>query len=444
MKNLSKQLEDKNIQVIRENSNEIRKATKETEPATTQDPKTEKGDSLKSIQLFKSTFGLILEKLMDFRKQRNQKYDFDFLVISACIAIAAGKTGYTEIWRFVNMRAEIFKKEFNIKSIPSHDTYRRLFTEIKTEELLEFLQEFSQQLRSTPSKHVAIDGKTIRNSGKKDGAVHIISAFCCDNNTAVDQESADKKSNEMKAIPILIRRLFEEQLVGQGVVFTMDAMGTQKPITNLISKLGGEGVFALKDNHPILHNEVKNRLNDKENITDRYVHSQTSKGFKRTVTVEISNNLENLRNIEDFGKMAMIAKAVSEKVETSARKKNQEGKRKKGGRKKKAKDIKEERCFLVSKEMSAKELYNVIKDHWKIENNLHRNLDMLWKEDSVCIREETAAENMNIFKKIILSIMFKITKATKMKFKDIMERTSVMPSWFCETFLKIANEGSLS
>ena len=70
MKNLSKQLEDKNIQVIRENSNEIRKATKEIEAATTQDPKTEKGDTLKSIQLFKSTFGLILEKLMDFRKQR--------------------------------------------------------------------------------------------------------------------------------------------------------------------------------------------------------------------------------------------------------------------------------------------------------------------------------------------------------------------------------------
>ena len=167
MKNLSKQLEDKNIQVIGENSNGTHKATKETEPATTKDPKTKKGDSLKSIQLYKSAFGLISEKLTDFRKQRNQKYDFDFLVISACVAIAAGKAGYTEIWRFVNTRAEIFKKEFNIKSIPSHDTYRRLFMEIKAEELLEFIQKFSQQLKTTPCKHVAIDGKTIRNGGKK-------------------------------------------------------------------------------------------------------------------------------------------------------------------------------------------------------------------------------------------------------------------------------------
>lgn len=444
MKNLSKQLEDKNIQVIGENSNGPHKATKETEPATTLDPKTKKDDPLKSIQLFKSTFGLISEKLTDFRKQRNQKYDFDFLVISACVAIAAGKAGYTEIWRFVNTRAEIFKKEFNIKSIPSHDTYRRLFMEIKTEELLEFIQKFSQQLKTTPCKHVAIDGKTIRNSGKKDGSVHIVSALCCNNDTVLYHRSTEKKSNEIKTIPLIITWLFENKLVEPGVIFTMDAMGTQKLITNLISELGGRGVFALKDNHEILHNEVKNRLNDKENITDKYEHSQTRKGFNRTVTVEVSNNLENLRNIEDFGKMVMIAKGVSEKVETSARKKNQKGKRKKGGRKKKAKDIREERCFLISKEMSAKELYKVIKDHWKIENDLHRNLDMLWKEDLVCIREETAAENMNIFKKIILSMMFRITKATKMKFKDIMEQTSVLPSWFCETFLKIANEGSLS
>ena len=138
-------------------------------------------------------------------------------------------------------------------------------------------------------------------------------------------------------------------MVEPGVIFTMDAMGTQKLITNLISELGGRGVFALKDNHEILHNEVKNRLNDKENITDKCEHSQTSKGFNRTVIVEVSNNLENLRNIEDFGKMVMIAKVVSEKVETITRKKNQNGKRKKEAEKRKQKILEKKGAFLSQK-----------------------------------------------------------------------------------------------
>ena len=91
MKNLSKQLEDKNIQVIGGNSNGPHKATKETEAVATLDPKTKKDDPLKGVQLFKSTFGLISEKLTDFRKQRNQKYDFDFLVIRRVLRLQQGK-----------------------------------------------------------------------------------------------------------------------------------------------------------------------------------------------------------------------------------------------------------------------------------------------------------------------------------------------------------------
>ncbi len=146
--------------------------------------------------------------------------------------------------------------------LPSHDTFSRLFRLLDPVAFggcfSQFMQEFSRQT----SGLVAVDGKTLRRSfdaASEKSALHMVSAWSCEERLVLAQIATDEKSNEITAVPQLLRLLNLE-----GRTVTADAMRRQREIAQQIVDQGGQYVLSLKGNQPTLFDDVARYLADPE------------------------------------------------------------------------------------------------------------------------------------------------------------------------------------
>jgi predicted transposase YbfD/YdcC len=101
---------------------------------------------------------------------------------------------------------------------------------------------------------VAIDGTTLRHSCDRaaaKAAIHMVSAWAHSNRLVLGQVKVDDKSNDITAMPQLVQML---DLTGAPV--TMDAMGCQKEIAQVLTEQGADYVCALKKHHSPLYDDV--------------------------------------------------------------------------------------------------------------------------------------------------------------------------------------------
>ena len=184
------------------------------------------------------------------------------------IAIAASICGLNEwedmeIWAI--QKEEWLRKYLELPNgIPSWSTIRRVFDFIEPKQFekcfAEWMNEVTQIKEGTV---IAIDGKTMRgtaneSTGKK--AVHIVNAWCSENKMILGQVKTDDKSNEITAVPELLDMLFIK-----GCIVTVDAMNTQKDtVRKIVKEKKADYVVALKANHPVMYNEVKEYFENEE------------------------------------------------------------------------------------------------------------------------------------------------------------------------------------
>ena len=166
--------------------------------------------------------------LEDPRIDRTKKHLLLDIIALAICAVIGGAEGWEEIEDFGKDKHQWLKKFLRLPNgIPSHDTISRVFRRIKPEAFqecfLSWIQTLHQQLGL---KHVAIDGKSVRRSFDRataQNALHLVSAWSVENHLTLGQQAVDGKSNEITAIPKLLRLLELE-----GAIVTIDAMGCQK------------------------------------------------------------------------------------------------------------------------------------------------------------------------------------------------------------------------
>ena len=171
----------------------------------------------------------------------------------AVLAVIAGAEGWEDIEEFGKQKREWLKKFLRLPNgVPSHDTISRVFRQIKPQA---FQAGFTQWIESLHEdlglKLVAIDGKTLRRSHDKStmkSALHSVCAWSVENHVMLGQQACEEKSNEITAIPELLKLL---EL--QGAIVTIDAMGCQKKIARQIVQGGGDYVLAVKGNQEKLH-----------------------------------------------------------------------------------------------------------------------------------------------------------------------------------------------
>jgi predicted transposase YbfD/YdcC len=338
-------------------------------------------------------------KLADPRLDRKKLYPLSeilFIVLSASICGAGS-------WRdFVLFGREKlgFLREFfpYANGIPSKNTFARVFGALESDGFRQCFIEWVQGLQSLMQGVVAIDGKTLRNShdtGLGKSAVHMVSAFAAGVRLVLAQEKVDEKSNEITAIPKLLKLL---NIKGQ--IVTIDAAGCQKAIAEQIVEQQGDYVLALKGNQGILNEDVRLFLETEATKPSskaiESIHEETDAGHGRIETRKciVSSQIDWLQQKPQWAGLKTIAmieqtREVGAKIST------------------------ERRFFISSLPPDAEKIAHAVRAHWSVENNLHWTLDVVFDEDRSRIRKDHAPENMSIVRHFTLNMLHNAQAAYK-------------------------------
>lgn len=330
------------------------------------------------------------EELDDDRKPgRNFRHPLVTVLVTAVVGIACGQKTFTAISEFVEYQLHWFARFVDVsEGAPCCDTYRRVFEAVDPEAFERCFRLWVSSLRDLiPGESVALDGKTIRNSGKAGArAVHLVSAWATQSGLLLGQRATDQKSNEISAIPALI-----QSLALKGCLITIDAMGCQKEIAKTIVDHGADYLLAVKDNQPTLANDVKEyfRAYQKGDLTDEKMTSceQADKGHGRLEVRRcfVTSNVDWFENRVDWPGLKSFALIESERTL-------------------KGKTSVETRYFISSLVGdSAPRVLDASRAHWGVENRLHWCLDVTFGEDKANVRLKNLAQNFSVARRIALN-----------------------------------------
>lgn len=331
--------------------------------------------------------------LHDPRGKAGRRHPLSSMITLAICGVICGSDGWTDIEEFGIAKLGWFKTFLDLPhGIPSHDTFGRVFAAIKPKAFERCFNRWVKGLvKAGKGRLVGVDGKTLRGSfdaaaGK--AAIHMVSAFASANRLVFGQIKTAAKSNEITAIPQLLKLLDLE-----GCVVTIDAMGCQKAIAAEIIKQKADYVLAVKENQPTLYAKVKTLLD--EAILQNFkgmsgdCHQEVSKGHGRieTRTCWCTGEVHWLKDIGVWPGLKSVL-AI-------------DGRRQING-----KTSVERRYFISSLEGDdARTLASAVREHWGVENPLHWILDVIFKEDHSRVRKGHASENLSRLRRIALNML---------------------------------------
>jgi predicted transposase YbfD/YdcC len=330
------------------------------------------------------------KEISDPRVLRQQKHIFSEVIVLTIVSFIGTCNDWASVERFTKTRIEWFRTFLTLPGgVPSHDTIGRIFAMLDPEEFSAIWEEWVREVCAVVGlKQVAIDGKTMRGSGSdKRQALHVVTAFATENGLSLGQVVVDQKSNEIAAIPELLKKLDIRR-----AVVTIDAIGCQKEIAATVVEQGADFVLAVKENQPKLHAAIHAYAMmamecDYEGIDcDRYSKTEKSHGREETRTCYVFRDTEAIGISAEWRDVKTVIVVVSDRTV-------------------KGKSSSEVRYYISSRVASAEEMYQYVRKHWRIENNLHWQLDISYREDDSMLREGHGPENAALLKRITLSIL---------------------------------------
>lgn len=346
-------------------------------------------------QVCVGSIGSYFESLPDPRDTRNRKHLLiDIIVIAVC-AIVCGCDGPTAIHRWATNRREWLQQFLKLPNgIPSRDCIRRVLVALKPEAFQTCFGDWIAHAVRTedgaPARLVAIDGKTCRGSHDQAhglGPLHIVSAWASEDGLALGQVATEEKSNEITAIPQLIK-----QIELNNTIITIDAMGCQKDIASDIVTGGGDFVIAVKDNQPKLREaittyvltQLERDLNDLKHRT----HETTDRGHGRVD--ERSYFLTKVPSDFALADEWPWVKAIGYAVRITRHADGTE-----------TDDV---RYYVLSRYLSGKRFAQAVRSHWSIES-MHWVLDVTFGEDDSRTRERTLANNLSWLRRFAVTLL---------------------------------------
>src|ERR1019366_7248605 len=338
------------------------------------------------------------DELEDPRCPTNLKHPLVSVVVIAMMAVLAGANGPTAIARWAKLKKEFLLQALDLpEGIPCKDVFRLVLTLLKPgffqvcfSGWVKSLRATAEAAREVDKPIFAIDGKTSRRShdrAKGLGALHCVSVWASDFGLSLGQVACAEKSNEITAIPELLR------LVDiKGTIITIDAMGTQKAIAAEIIDGEADYVLALKGNQETLHQAVIDHI-EKES-KDGFVeakarfHTTEETGHGREeirsyMQMRVPKNLKGLelwKGLKSIGMATLVCVRNGEETV----------------------DI---RYYISSLDVGVKLFAHAVRSHWGIENSCHWSLDMTYREDESRIRDEHLRENFAWLNRFTLSLL---------------------------------------
>jgi predicted transposase YbfD/YdcC len=338
---------------------------------------------------YQTTISEHFKTLTDPRKAGMISHKLIDIITIAVSAIICGAEDWVGVETFGKAKQNWLKQFLELPNgIPSHDTFNSVFNCLSAKELQECFANWMRSIfQLTDNEVVAIDGKCLRRSyDRKSGkaAIHMVSAWAHNNRLVLGQVKTDAKSNEITAIPELLKLLDIK-----GCIVTIDAMGCQRKIASEIINRDGDYVLALKGNQAHLHQAVKTYFESTDFDITTHDFYETIDGdhgrieTRRYWTVDNIEWLENKENWPGLTSIGMVERIreVKDKITT------------------------EISFYITSLKSDAKRFGHAVRAHWGIENSLHWSLDVTFNEDHARICQGEGAENVAVLRHIALSLL---------------------------------------
>jgi len=334
-------------------------------------------------------------KVKDPRINRTKLHELMDIIIMAICGVICGADNWVDIELFGKAKLAWLKTFLKLPNgIPSHDTFGRVFAALNPQEFESSFMEWVQAINQlTQGQVIAIDGKQLRgsrDSGVGKNAIYMVSAWATENQLVLGQRKVDEKSNEITAIPKLLKLLEIK-----GCIVTVDAIGTQTKIAKTIIEQEGDYILAVKENQGHLYEDIHDLFEDNQRFNYAGIpHSYAKWVNKDHGRIEIRqcwtiSDPEYLANIRDLKRwqglqtlvMILSERRIGDEVEV------------------------QDRYFISSLEGNAEKILRAKRSYWGIENRLHWVLDIAFNEDHSRVRKDNAPHNFAILRHMALNLL---------------------------------------
>ncbi|MFT5718969.1 MAG: putative transposase YbfD/YdcC [Oleiphilaceae bacterium] len=329
----------------------------------------------------------VFSTLADPRSHINRLHLLNDIILIGIVLVLCGAETWKQMVQFGKSKESFFRKFLLLSNeIPSEDTINRVFSSINNLDLENCFIEWINSISTLSKGHViAIDGKTIRGAkshGKK-SAIHMVSAWACENNLVLGQIKMDEKSNEITAIPSL-----PEILDIEGSIITIDAMGCQKEIAKTINDNDVDYILAVKENQAALLEKVQDEFLFSKHITED-TSIDGDHGRIETRGCSVITDFQHVEKAGEWKGLNAVIKNESKREFKNFDKPTQNA----------------VRYYISSCTLEPCEFQTSIRSHWGIENKLHWVLDVGFSEDASRKRNQNSAQNYSILLKIVLNLL---------------------------------------
>ncbi len=360
-----------------------------------------------------AAFEKALAALPDPRRKQGQRYPLESVIVIALMATVCGCDDGESMQRWGECNEEWLSSFVELPhGAPTQDVFLTVFASIDPAAFSRVFVSWAKILIARldmKGAHIAVDGKTSRRSfdrdenGEKTAPLHTVSAWMSDAGLVLGQQKTADKSNEITAIPELLRLLDI-----RGATVTIDAMGCQTKIASAIIDGGADYLLAVKDNQPTLHDDIKMAFDEALDKRPRPLdqpalpvesHTSINDGHGRIEerTVHVCSDISWMTTADDWAGLSFIALVESKRTELSTNKESTE-----------------RRYYIGSgPDVSAEIVGSFVRRHWGIENRLHWVLDMAFREDDARHRAGNCAANFTTLRHFAVNLL-KLDKTEKL------------------------------
>jgi predicted transposase YbfD/YdcC len=318
---------------------------------------------------------------------------WDLIAITIC-AVVAGADTWVDVAKYGERKSDWLQTFLELPNgIPSHDTFDRVFRLLDPVALQQgFHRWMAALVEATAGRLIAVDGKTLRHSfdtaaGK--GALHLVSAWAGENHLLLGQRAVDSKSNEITAIPELLKILDLK-----GAIVTIDAMGCQKAIATQVDGAGGDYVLALKGNQETIHADVQDVFIDALGNNFAGVEHRSCRSYEEDHGRKEQREYHIMSLPDGFAErhpewtgLRSLGLVIRERQVGDAQ------------------PTEEVHYYLSSLAPKAKLFAHAVRGHWGIENSLHWVLDIAFREDECRLRKDHGPENLALLRRLAVSLL---------------------------------------